>query len=148
MHNSIEQTNGQACIQRLRELPTETTPPYNWQEFQRRSLRRSAAANDVVDWRPIAAAAAFLLFVCAIAIWGRLGGGGRHVVADSGAVADGAATWKHDALPLANYADGAYTDEGWRPRGKGSGSSAGGVSGEKMAPRAVGPSGTATLGAE
>jgi len=38
----------------------------------------------------MAAAAALLLFVCGIAIWGRIGGGsdGRQVVADSGPVGD------------------------------------------------------------
>jgi len=95
-------------------------PPYNWQEFQRRSLRHSAAANDAMDWRPIAAAAAFLLFVCAIAIWGRVGGGGRHVVADSGAVEDGSATWMRDDKPSANY-----TDRVWQADTKGSGNPAG-----------------------
>jgi hypothetical protein len=95
MHNSIEQTKSpaQACTARLRSLPTETPPPYNWQEFQRRSQLRLPAANDGLNWRHMAAAAALLLFVCAIAIWGRVGGNGRHVVAVSGAVEDGAAGW-------------------------------------------------------
>ena len=87
MHNSIESTD---CIQRLRTLPTETLPPYNWQEFQLRARRRTAPARVATDWRPLAAAAALLLFVCAIAVWGRFGGDGRHVVFASGAVEDGA----------------------------------------------------------
>jgi hypothetical protein len=78
MHDSVDH------IQRLRTLPAEARPPYNWQEFQ----RRSEAARPATDWRPLAAAAALLLFVCAIAVWGRFGAG-RHVVADSGAVEDG-----------------------------------------------------------
>jgi hypothetical protein len=82
MHDSID------YIQRLRTLPTEAVPPYNWQEFQ----RRAAPARVAMDWRPLAAAAALLLFVCAIAVWGRLGGG-RHVVADSAALEDGVQTW-------------------------------------------------------
>jgi hypothetical protein len=106
MHNSIEQTNSptQACIERLRSLPTETLPPYNWQEFQRRSQLRLPAANDGLNWRHMAAAAALLLFVCAIAIWGRVGGNGRHVVADSGAVEDGAAGWAKDARNAQDFA--------------------------------------------
>jgi len=98
MHNSIEPTD---CIQRLRTLPAETLPPYNWQEFQRRARRRTAPARVATDWRPLAVAAALLLFVCAIAVWGRLGGGGRHVVVASGAVEDGAAAWGRgsDAAP-------------------------------------------------
>ena len=82
MHDSID------CIQRLRTLPTEAAPPYNWQEFQ----RHAAPAHVAMDWRPLAAAAALLLFVCAIAVWGRLGGG-RHVVAESAAIEDGVQTW-------------------------------------------------------
>jgi hypothetical protein len=95
MHNSIESTD---CIQRLRTLLTETLPPYNWQEFQRRARRRTAPARIATDWRSLAAAAALLLFVCAIAVWGRFGGG-RHVVVASGAVADGAAAWGRDGGP-------------------------------------------------
>ena len=98
MHNPIEQTTSpaRACVERLRSLPTETQPPYNWQEFQRRSQLRLTAANDGVNWRHMAAAAAVLLFVCAIAIWGRVGGNGRHVVAESGAVEDRGAGWAQD----------------------------------------------------
>jgi hypothetical protein len=98
MHNSIEQTDSpaHARIELMRSLPTETLPPYNWQEFQRQSQLR-AAGNDGLNWRHVAAAAALLLFVCSIAIWGRVGGNGRHVVADSDAVEDGTAVWAKDA---------------------------------------------------
>jgi hypothetical protein len=114
MHNSIEQTNSpaQACVKRLRSLPTETQPPYNWQEFQRRSQPRLPAANDGVNWRHMAAAAAVLLFVCAIAIWGRVGGNGRHVVAESGAVEDGTAGWTKDARNAEDSAMARATDGG------------------------------------
>jgi hypothetical protein len=78
MHDSID------YIQRLRTLPTETTLPYNWQEFQ----RRAAPERVETEWRPLAVAAALLLVVCASAVWGRFGGG-RHLVADSAAVEDG-----------------------------------------------------------
>lgn len=78
MHDSID------YVQRLKTLPTEAAPPYNWQEFQ----QRAAPARVATEWRPLAAAAALLLVVCAIAVWGRLGGG-RHLVADSAVVEDG-----------------------------------------------------------
>jgi len=96
MHNSLETTD---CTQRLRALPAETVPPYNWQEFQRRSAAaaRAVATPTYTDWRPLAAAASLLLFVCAIAVWGRLGSGGRHVVADSGAIEDGLQAWDRGA---------------------------------------------------
>ena len=85
MHDSID------YIQRLRTLPTETSPPYNWQEFQRRAV----APRPTTDWWPLAAAAVLLLFVCAIAVWGRFGAS-RHVVADSSAVEDGVHTVSGD----------------------------------------------------
>jgi len=93
MHNPLEQSNSRtpACGDRLRRLPTEMLPPYNWQEFQRRSLERSFAAKDALDWRHVAAAAALLLVVCGIAVWGRLGSSGRSVAAEgvsAGAAAD------------------------------------------------------------
>ena len=116
MHNSIEQTDNpaQARIGRLRSLPTETLPPYNWQEFQRRSQLRMLASNDGLNWwhMAAAAAAALLLFVSAIAIWGRVGGNGRHVVADSGAVEDGTAVWAKDARNAEDSAMARATDGG------------------------------------
>lgn len=114
MHNPIEQTDSpvQACIERLRSLPTETLPPYNWQEFQRRSQMRLPAANDGLNWWHMAAAAALLLFVSAIAIWGRVGDNGRHVVADSRAVEDGAAAWTKDARNAEDSAMARATDGG------------------------------------
>jgi hypothetical protein len=115
MHNSIDPSDREtreppdrqtwAGGERLRSLPTETLPPYNWQEFQRRSREFRRAANDGIGWRPMAVAAALLLVVCAIAIWDRTGGGGgRYVVADSGAVEDGANFWKQGAAPFKHSA--------------------------------------------
>jgi hypothetical protein len=93
MHNPLEQSNSgtPACGDRLRRLPTEMLPPYNWQEFQRRSQQRSAGAKGGLDWRHVAAAAALLLIVCGIAVWGRVGSSGRHAVAGSGVSTEGAA---------------------------------------------------------
>ncbi|MFL6600185.1 MAG: hypothetical protein ACJ8R9_02550 [Steroidobacteraceae bacterium] len=84
MHNPLEQSNSQspACSDRLRGLPPEMLPPYNWQEFQLRSQQRSAAgANAALNWRHMAAAAALLVIVCGIAVWERVGGNGQHAVA-------------------------------------------------------------------
>ena len=131
MHNSIERTNGQTqgCSERLRSLPAEMLPPYNWQEFQRRSQTRRSPANDGLDWRPMAAAA-LLLFVCAIAVWGRFGGG-RHVVAESGAVEEGATASRQN--PLGNY-----TERSLQEQPSGSGSAAGETAVEAGAPRGFG----------
>jgi hypothetical protein len=77
MHNPIEQSNDQeqACVDRMRQLPTEMLPPYNWQEFRRRARQRLPSSGDRLNWRRTAAAAALLLVVCAIAVWGRFGSG-------------------------------------------------------------------------
>ena len=93
MHNPLEQSNSRtpACGDRLRRLPTEMLPPYNWQEFQHRSQQRSFAAKDALGWRHVAAAAALLLLVLGIAVWGRLGSSGRPVAAGSGVSAGGMA---------------------------------------------------------
>src|ERR1700730_7229546 len=99
MHNPLEQSNSRtpACGDRLRRLPTEMLPPFNWQEFQRRSQDRSFAAKDGLDWRHVAAVGALFVVVCGIAVWGRLGSGGRPVVAGSGVSVDAAADRKSDA---------------------------------------------------
>jgi hypothetical protein len=93
MHNPLEQSNSQtpACGDRLRRLPSEMLPPYNWQEFQSRSEQRSAGAKVGLDWRYVATAAALLLIVCGIAVWGRVGSSGRHAVAGTGIATEGAA---------------------------------------------------------
>src|SRR5512140_295754 len=76
MHNPLERTRGdsQPCGDRLRGLPAEALPPYNWQEFQRRSLV-SARGAPRLNWRHVSAAAAVLLVVCGVAVWGRWGRG-------------------------------------------------------------------------
>jgi hypothetical protein len=45
MHTDIDQQK-EAVVRRLRQLPDEMRPPYNWQEFQRRSRQRTPAARD------------------------------------------------------------------------------------------------------
>jgi hypothetical protein len=92
MHNPIEKSNdrAQVCVERMRQLPTEMLPPYNWQEFQRRARQRLPAASNWLNWRHMAAAAALLLVVCAIAVWGRIGSSGQHV-AGSAVSPEGAA---------------------------------------------------------
>ncbi len=81
MHNPLDKTSTrtQSCGDALRRLPTELQPPYHWQEFQRRAQVRAGGINRI-DWRHMAAAAAVLLVICGIALWGRFGGASRHLV--------------------------------------------------------------------
>jgi hypothetical protein len=99
MHNPLEQSNSQtpACGDRLRRLPSEMLPPYNWQEFLRQSQQRLPATRDGLNWRHVAAAAALLLVVGGVAVWGRVGSSGRHVVAGSGVAAEGTTGRMSDA---------------------------------------------------
>src|SRR5215470_19784396 len=85
MHNPLKLTEDrtQACVERLRRLPAELQPPYNWQEFQRRS-QSSFVASGGLNWWHLAAAAAFLLVVCGIAFWGRVGSSDRRAVEEPG----------------------------------------------------------------
>lgn len=88
MHNPLDPTNPgkQASADDLRRLPTELPPPYNWQEFRRRSELRAVAAKGGVGWKHMAAAAALLVMVMGVAIWSRVGTGGRHAVGGTGHV--------------------------------------------------------------
>jgi hypothetical protein len=97
----------------LRQLPDETRPPYNWQEFQRRSRQRTTAArggaarsqlargSETLDGRTrrYAAIAAVLVAVAGgIAVWShiaefepdpaRIAANGDSAVADSAATPD------------------------------------------------------------
>lgn len=103
MHTDIDQQK-EAVVRRLRQLPDGMRPPYNWQEFQRRSRQRTTAArggaarsrpargSEPLDGRTrrYAAIAAVLVAVAGgIAVWtARIGANGDSAVADPAATPD------------------------------------------------------------
>lgn len=115
MHDPVEQTNSQTepCIDRLRRLPSEMLPPYDWQEFQRRARHRLPVTGNRLNWRHMAAAAVLLVVVCGIAVWGRIGGDAWNVAANSGFSADKHATWMPGTLIRADHVspDAVLTDD-------------------------------------
>jgi hypothetical protein len=72
MHTDLDHQRS-ACGERLRRLPDDMLPPYNWQEFQRRTRRRLPVVPDRLDWRHAVAAAVLVVIVGAIAAWSRVG---------------------------------------------------------------------------
>jgi hypothetical protein len=56
--------------QRLRDLPCEEHPPYDFTEFQRRSRDRSLKGG-AIKWEHAAAAAGITVLVASMAMWGR-----------------------------------------------------------------------------
>jgi hypothetical protein len=103
MHTDIDQQK-EAVVRRLRQLPDEMRPPYNWQEFQRRSQQRTTAArggaprsqlarcSEPLDGRTrrYAAIAAVLVAVAGgIAVWtARIAANGDSALAVSAATPD------------------------------------------------------------
>jgi hypothetical protein len=83
LSSSGRETSADDVRQRLRDLPTERHPPYDWTEFTRRSRERSAVRRSAVKWEHAAAAAGITVLIASMAIWGR-GDHGHASVAASG----------------------------------------------------------------
>jgi hypothetical protein len=58
-------------LRRMRELPSEARPPFDWLEFK---ARAEAGRTDAFrfDWRHVAAAASVALAIGALAVWSRM----------------------------------------------------------------------------
>jgi len=54
----------------LRELPSESPPPYDWAEFSRRARDRSTTRRNYIKWPHAAAAASLTAFIAAMAMLG------------------------------------------------------------------------------
>ncbi|MEJ0039221.1 MAG: hypothetical protein WDO68_24730 [Gammaproteobacteria bacterium] len=75
----------------LRELSSEAAPPYDFAEFRRRSLDRSAPKRQLITWPHAAAAAGLTAFVAAMALLGTSGGprpDGSDAAAPGGLIAE------------------------------------------------------------
>jgi hypothetical protein len=57
-------------VRRMRELPSETRPPFDWMEFKARTEIGHGAAFRL-DWRHVTAAACVALTIGALAVWSR-----------------------------------------------------------------------------
>src|SRR6185436_14511294 len=57
--------------QRLRDLPCERQPPYDWAEFRRRAREGSWPRRGAVKWEHAAAAAGVTVLIASMAMWGR-----------------------------------------------------------------------------
>jgi len=57
-------------VRRMRELPSEARPPFDWLEFQART-RSGRGAAFRLDWRHVTAAACVALTIGALAVWSR-----------------------------------------------------------------------------
>jgi hypothetical protein len=55
--------------QRLRDLPTDRDPPYDWAEFRRRERNRAWSRRSSVKWEHAAAAAGVTVLIASMAMW-------------------------------------------------------------------------------
>ncbi len=69
---------GRAIARRLRELPSELPPPFDWSELQRRGVRRAGSRRAVLLGGGLAAIAASL--IAAVMVVSRLSGGAGEPV--------------------------------------------------------------------
>jgi len=96
--------------QRLRDLPTERHPPYDWTEFGRRSRERSFARRSPVKWEHAAAAAGITILIASMAILGR-GDHQQAAVAAGGAVAPPISASASPSATAASTTDNAIVNE-------------------------------------
>jgi hypothetical protein len=99
MHSDLDprdetpnETPSQDVAQRLRELPTDLRPPFDYEEFQRR-VRERAAPRYAVKWQHAAAAGGIFTVLAAFAVWNRFVDPHDELPAASAAPVE-------DALPL------------------------------------------------
>jgi hypothetical protein len=97
--------------QRLRDLPSERQPPYDWAEFHRRARERAWPRRSAVKWEHAAAAAGITVLIASMAMWGR--SDHQHAGVASGGVATAPLTATNGAAPMQGTIapTGAWTSE-------------------------------------
>ncbi len=70
LSGSFRETPAEDIRQRLRDLPQDLRPPYDWAEFRRRERQRPWPARSV-KWEHAAAAAGITVLIASMALWGR-----------------------------------------------------------------------------
>jgi hypothetical protein len=66
-----------SLLQRMRALPAEERPPYDWAEFSERASRTADRPESPVDWRHAVIAAGAACAILVVAIWSRFADDGR-----------------------------------------------------------------------
>ena len=75
MHTDLDTQTG-AIGNRLRQLPDETLPPCDWQEFERRAQHRSSVRRKRLNGTQVAITAlALVMVVVGVVVWNRIDAG-------------------------------------------------------------------------
>jgi hypothetical protein len=105
MHSDLDPKHIQAetpaadIAHRLRDLPTDLRPPFDYEEFQRRA-REQSSPHRAVKWQHAAAAGGIVTVLAAFAVWSRFG-----QVEDDFAVSAASAVESVNPLPMFTVVD-------------------------------------------
>ncbi|HVY82926.1 MAG TPA: hypothetical protein VG994_18205 [Steroidobacteraceae bacterium] len=108
--------------QRLRELPTERQPPYDWAEFRRRAREQRWPRRSAVRWEHAAAAAGITIVIAAMAMWAR--SDQRHAELEVSGASDAPVIAANPATPRSGAANASGAQVAHRASADGAGASA------------------------
>ena len=103
-NRSLRDTPADDIPQRLRELPAELQPPFDWTEFRRRGRARAWPQRRVVKWQHAAGAAGLTMFIAGMAMLGRTEHATSPMEVGAGASVDNSMTVGPSAAPAAAVA--------------------------------------------
>ena len=98
-HSSLRDTLTDEISQRLRELPPELQPPFDWTEFRRRGRVRAWPQRRAVKWQHAAVAAGLTMFIAGMAMLGRTEHATSPMEVGAGAGTDTSMTLGTSATP-------------------------------------------------